>query len=123
MLFAAYLLDPHNRTKYLTESAIGRASKAITRIALKFQITKQIIDDSLASQLSKYCLQVYPYDRNISDRETAYDWWTSDDYGGVLQKVALRISLLKSSSANIERTFSSLKYFQGNSDSKLTLKT
>lgn len=53
-----------------------------------------------------------PLDSEKVEETNALDYWNNKSDCGPSQQVAIQIALLKPSSANIERVFSTLKYIQ-----------
>lgn len=120
LFLACYLLDPRFKTRYLTQLAIDMATSAICKIAIKTRIASNEI---LSMQLEKYQLNEIPYSRESKEDESAYDWWIKDDFGGPLKLIAIRLAMLRPSSANIERVFSTLKNIQGQTRNNLHIES
>lgn len=74
-------------------------------------------------EFSKYCAQKGGLSRDQPKDMSASTWWSGVSTCPGLRQVAMRIARLRSSSANIERTFSKLKWFQGDRRGNLSIET
>lgn len=108
LLLAAYALDPRFMQNYLTEDGIDLALRGISIIATKMGNSWEFIMDVLRPEFEDYVLRKV----TVEMKKSASIWWSRRKVGA-LRIIALKLSHLKASSANIERTFSSLKYIQG----------
>lgn len=111
LYIAAYILDPRFKLAYVTEEGVGLALEAITRIAVKSGIKLETVESCLADDFETY-------NHNVSKSAAEGNivgparWWNTRMIGVMLGRVAIRLANLKASSANIERTFSTVKYIQ-----------
>lgn len=112
LLLAAYLLDRRYKLDYLTEDGIKLAFVAIVEVSSKSGLDIRTANRKLLPELHGYCRFEDDY-ANEPGEEKAIEWWKNRHDSGRLQQVALRFACLRSSSANIERTFSAMKYVQG----------
>lgn len=112
LLLAAYLLDRRYKLDYLTDEAIKMALVSIVEVATKSGLDIRSANRKLLPELHDYCAFEDDYATDPGE-ENAIEWWKKRHDSGRLQQVALRFACLKSSSANIERTFSAMKYVQG----------
>lgn len=113
LLLAAYAMDRRYKLDYLTENAIDSALSYILNIGVKSGLDLMRAKRVLVPEFESYCQFEHEYAAEARKDETAAEWWSKRNDSGRLQQVALRLAYLKSSSANIERTFSALKYIQG----------
>ena len=65
--------------------------------------------------------QKYQFSRRQRANEKASSWWNDIHDSGHLKHCAIRLAHLKSSSANIERTFSTLRLIQSPSSTNLSM--
>lgn len=121
VLLAAYALDRRSRLHFLTEDAIDLVLETVLEIAAKTGLKKRLIDASLTDEFDSYCLGLDDYSETACDSENAVQWWTRQSNSGSLRRIAMRFAYLRASSANIERTFSTLKYIQGSNRLNLSL--
>ena len=110
---AAYLLDRRYHKAYLTEDAINLALGSIIRVARSSNITPEMIEAAVNPEFNSYLTRSGTYSRAPRDQETAWGYWSGKHPASPLRSVAMRFACLKSSSANIERAFSTLKFIQG----------
>lgn len=113
LMLASYILDRRNNLDYVTQVGLNRALFSILKIGLKEGISLEEVENSLATEYNSYCTLKGRYAKTACESETALNWWVSLGNSGHLVNIARRIVALRSSSANIERLFSSLKYIQG----------
>lgn len=66
----------------------------------------------LASDFANFYNQEADFSKLPEEGKTSLDWWKSINCSGVFKQVAIRISNLESSSANVDRTFSDIKQAQ-----------
>lgn len=124
LLLASYILDPRYKLNYMTEDGIDLALKIIINIAeSKNKFSKRTIATSLIPEFQSYCAFEGKYSKIITEETDVLSWWSTLHDCGSLGEVACRIAALRSSSSNIERTFSTLKLIQGYSRMNFALKT
>jgi len=120
LVLAAYVLDPNNRVKWLTEEAINRA---LVRIGLIIMQCKGDdlqsstgedsdvagVDDSFidacSSEYKKYLAKLKKQNEAIHDVPA---FWRRNKDFLIMKQAGLRLALCGSSSANVERIFSAL---------------
>lgn len=123
LFLAAYVLDRRYNLDYITKDGIDLAFGAVILVAIKTDVTREKMEQSLLHEYNNYVLWKGKYGRPARKNETAIDWWSSLRDRGVFEEVAIRIARLRSSSANIERTFSILKLIQGHSRTNFNIET
>lgn len=113
LLLSAYLLDRRHKLDYITTDGIELVLTTLIRIAASsgFDIAK--LKRSFLPEFESFCKLEDDYAQIQRTGESAAQWWRKHADSGRFQQVALRLANLRSSSANIERTFSALKYVQG----------
>lgn len=111
LYLAAYLLDPRFKQAYVTDEGIYLAFEAMTRVAAKSGVKLKSIEQSLVDEFDTYRANANAFvSKDVPGEQVK--WWRGRMLGGVLGPVGFRLAHLKSSSANIERTFSTVKYIQ-----------
>jgi len=113
LYIAAYLMDRRFHRAYLTEDAIDLALGSIIRVAKTSKITPGMIEAALIPEFNSYLNKGGTYSKAPRDNDTAWGYWSRKHPASPLRSVAMRLACLKSSSANIERAFSTLKFIQG----------
>lgn len=108
---AAYILDPRNKLAYVTEDCITLAMQAITRVATNSGVLVTTVKSCLADDFEAYKSNL----RLPAKQVDPLEWWTHRMIGVMIGQMGLRFAHLKASSANIERTFSTVKYIQSGS--------
>lgn len=93
--------------------------ETITNLALKFGNTIEFVECHLLPEFEDFIVKKEIF--RASPEESAASWWVKRRDGGFLRTIATRVAHLKASSANIERTFSTLKYIQGPNRLRLAL--
>lgn len=111
LYIAAYVLDPRFKLAYVTDEGIGLAFEAITRIAVKSGVALQTVKSCLAEDFEIYKQNMH----NEIGQVQPGSWWENKMIGAMLGPVGVRFAHLRASSANIERTFSTVKYIQSGS--------
>lgn len=111
-MLAAYVLDRRNKCDYITEDGLDLAMQSILQIAEQSNGTIESIE-LIVEEYTKFCTQKGRYSKYQQNEQTAESWWNDMSVCSSLRQVAIRIARLRSSTANIERTFSTLKYIQG----------
>lgn len=115
LMLAAYYLDRRFKMNYITREGRIFIGKAILKIASKCGCSKDEISLQLPSELDSYRDQAPTFRLPVKSGQPAYDWWSNlANQRSCLKLCALRLATLKSSSANMERIFSVLKFVQGN---------
>lgn len=103
VLLAAYFLDRTNKMDYVTDEGSELAFQAIVRTAKASGFGSSLCKDALAEELYNFCNQQGSYGSPINhEDETAEEWWLRQPDRAQLKRVALRLTTLKSSSANVE---------------------
>lgn len=120
LLVSAYIFDRKYKMDYIRDDATELAMKTILRIALSHK-TAFIRAQQLIVEMNEFFEQKYQFSRHPVTNEKAYSWWKKLDDSGDLKKCALRLANLKSSSANIERTFSTLRLIQNAKSANLSI--
>lgn len=117
LFIAAYAMDRRYKLDYLTDAALDRCFEALALIILrKGRATLDQVMRSLKLEFDYYKAFACGFGETS---ENQIQWWSERTDCSLLSGVGLRIAYLKASSANIERTFSSLKFIQG--DYRLSL--
>lgn len=119
LLLAAYAIDPRSLLNFLTEDTIDLVLEILVKIALKSGCNMDTIKKLLLPEFEEYILGIETF--STVTVNSASEWWTERRDSGALRSIALRLANLKASSANIERTFSTLKYIQGSNRLNLSL--
>lgn len=122
LLLAAYVLDRRNKCDFITEDGLDLVFQAISKVALKDSCSISVLN-TLKEDYSKFCTQKGQFACNQPENQSAVIWWSQISTCSSLKQVALRIVRLTSSSANIERTFSTLKWYQGCRRTNLSIET
>lgn len=121
LYLAAYLLDRRNKMAFITDGGILHALCAISRIAIKSskandidpnEMTTTIVNEFKCYKESRGEYASFDAQSQENDQKT---WWKNRLCCGTMARVGLKLAHLKSSSSNIERTFSSIKTIQGTS--------
>jgi len=123
LIWFGYALDRRNKCDYLTEEGLDIAFNAILEVAKKSGCSFEAIKGGLDDVFTTFCTQKGRFSVYQSPDQTALDWWRRIYGGSTLKSIALRFSKLNSSSGNIERTFSSLKWYQGTRRANLGILT
>lgn len=111
LLLTAYALDARFKQDFLTEDGIDLVLKLLGELALKWGHSINFVKYQLRPEFDNFILR--KGDFSAENNESALSWWLERKELSALRVLALRIARLKASSANIERTFSTLKYIQG----------
>lgn len=109
---ASYMLDPRYHRKFLTDYAEVKVLGTILDVAIRSRHPAEYVQDHLRREFGDYCSLSREYGEQL-DGKTTVAWWTERSACSTLRNVALRLAHLKSSSANIERVFSSLRLMEG----------
>lgn len=116
LMLAAYVLDRRNRCDFITDEGLGLAFQAISTIASNSSCDSSNVNltlSLLAQEYGDFCLRRNQFAKSQQPSQSPVDWWNGIAVGSSLRLVASRIVRLRSSSANIERIFSDMKWFQG----------
>lgn len=123
LMLTSYCLDKRNKLNYLTDQALELVFKTLAQLALKSGVRKQTIQGLLIDEYEKYKYGSGLFGKQTEEEQSAAEWWRSLPDLGLLRNLALRISNLKSSSANIERVFSILKFIQSPARTRFSIET
>lgn len=113
LLLAAYALDRRYKLDYINENGWYLVLKSITRVAIISKITMRRVKACLNEDFERYRNFEDEYGTCLNQKDQV-KWWTDRVSSGILSRVGIRLAYLKASSANIERTFSTIKNIQGN---------
>lgn len=104
LMFAAYMLDPNYKLKYLTPEAIIRGQIRIVQYCIDMD------RDDVQAKLCKHEIEIYKQTvKGITDYVPDVRIWWSQSKFTFLKEIALRLLTLVPNSANTERVFSALK--------------
>lgn len=117
---AAYALNRSHCLRYLTEDGIDLALEAIARIGARSGVTLERVRSGLIDEFEVYRNFGDNYSVPSNDGNPA-KWWVDRLGNGLLARIAIRLSNLRASSTNIERTFSTLRGIQGQSRFNLSI--
>lgn len=123
LYLAAYILDPRFRADYVTPDGAYLALEAIVKVGVKTGITMQVLQSTVIYQdFDNYRNFVDCYlPVDMSQKAAAY--WREKTNLSPLARIAIRLANLRATSANIERTFSTLSYIQGKNRTQLRKQT
>lgn len=111
LYIAAYVLDRRFRIDYVTAEGLKLGLKSMASVAVKTGVT---LDDVKRSMFYEFqCYQDFKHHFSMTDQRPTEWWKARKDRGSILSSVGYRLANLNASSANMERTFSSIKYIQG----------
>lgn len=113
LFLAAYMLNRRSGVRYLTQKAIDLALEAIIAVAKSINVSPEELKSNIVPEFSKYSLLMGDYGEPVDDSENIIDWWLRRADSEAFAEVALKFAYLRASSANIERTFSTMRYIQG----------
>lgn len=123
IFLAAYSLDRRNKFDYITEDSHDSIVEAILRLGMNQGISSAELEKSLLPEYTKFVKQEGIHSRLQTVTEKASIWWKNQPNFGILRNIPLRFANLKSSTANTERLFSTLKYIQGSHKTNLHIST
>ena len=123
LLLAAYVLDRRSKCDFITEDGLDLVFSTITRIASVSGCSFDSINTELVAEFTDFCAQRGIFAKSQSVLQSSIDWWSQISAGSTLRLVGYRIARLHASSANIERTFSTLKWVQGCRRTNLSIET
>lgn len=112
LMIAAYFLDRRNIANYVTRRGVFATLKVLYDLALSMGYLHATLQRTLPAELYSFWKREGTFARKIEQEQSARDWWLKQPDAGVLKGLALRIVSLRSSSANIERLFSTMKSIQ-----------
>lgn len=121
IILTSYCLDKRNKLDYLTDRALELVFQTLVKIALKSGVPKNSLAQILIDEYERYKNGTGMYARPCKQDESPIEWWKKQSELGILRKLALRVSNLKSSSANTERVFSMLKFIQSPARTRFTI--
>lgn len=110
LCLAAYALDRRYKLNYLTPDGIELVMETIGYLAVRSGATLDQVLATIKLEFEYY--KNYRSEYKMTSRKPI-EWWSGKSFCGILSRVGLRLARLKASSANIERTFSSVKFIQG----------
>lgn len=123
LLLTAYHLDRRNKMDFITKSGSEKVLLTLTRLAQTLGYSKGQIENDLVDDFKNYTEQRGQLGSLSSDDQSPEEWWDAIAGCPTIKRIALRVVRLKASSANIERTFSAMKYIQGPNRHNFSLKT
>lgn len=109
---AVYYLDRANKTDYVTDEGSELILSAINRVERTCGYKSSKILNQLVEEFLKFSRQEGSFSERLNDGEDSKSWWQRQQ-DSALKPIASRLMDLKSSSADIERAFSTLNYIQG----------
>lgn len=123
LLLTSYYLDRRNKLDFITKSGREKVLLTLTRPATQLGYSRGQIENDLVEEFKNYSSQRGELGSLPEEDQSSEEWW--DRIAGCLtmKRIALRVVRLKASSANIERTFSAMKYIQGSHRHAFSLKT
>lgn len=122
LYLAAYILDPRYRARYITEHGREVALLTIVKVGQMSDIPYDILESTVINRDFDNYLDAKSHYGAVGNK-TALQYWKQRSYSGPLASIAIRLSSLKATSANIERAFSSLRYIQGQRRSAISKTT
>lgn len=123
LMLTAYALDRRNKCDYLTEEGLDLVFKTLTNLLNKSGLASPNINQVLLQEFTLYSMLGGQFSREQPEDQQALDWWAEISSCSTLKILAARIARLRSSSANIERTFSTLRLIQGTRRANLSIET
>lgn len=119
LMLAAYTMNRIYKCDFITEDGLDLVSDVLLDIGTRSGCDVGVITDEFA----KYCSRKGFYSQSQPESMNASEWWSKSHGRADMKLVGCRISHLRSSSANIERTFSALRWFQGQRRTRLHVST
>lgn len=99
LMFAAYILDPNQKLKYVTDGSLRMGKKFKITILLDFKFDEDAANIMIKDEFPKYCRVL----KNVSPKiGNIHDWWLKSNLIH-LKIVAKRLAACHDSSANTER--------------------
>jgi len=112
LMLAAYFLDRRYSMNYITKKGGAIIIRALVMIAKRMKMGKDVIESILFKEVLDYREGRENFGIPAGAEEKPRDWWNNQPES-FLKHIAMRLANLRSSSANIERTFSILGLIQG----------
>lgn len=112
LFIAAYILDHRFNQYYITTDGLDLGLVEIIKTAIRSGANVANLQLVMFEQLSNYTSRRETFGSS-SPNEAPVKYWLDRLGHGALPLVGLRLAHLKASSANIERTFSTIRYIQG----------
>lgn len=110
LFLAAYVLDRRSKMDFITVEGLKLCLKTISAISIKSGTRFNLVQCAMFVEFEDF--KNFRGDYKMTEQKSS-DWWKDRNGGGLLSTVGSRLANLKSSSTNLERTFSSVKYIQG----------
>lgn len=123
LMLAAYATDRRNKCDFLTEEGLDLISSTLTSISMKTGYKSSNFTKTLLEEFISYSVLTGEYSKDQPEEQTALQWWLGIRASTSLKPIAIRLARLRSSSANIERTFSTIKWIQGSRRTNLSADT
>lgn len=123
LMLTSYFLDRRYTMDFVTHKGKELVMKTLFKIGRGMGYAKSQLNNLLVDELRTFCQQEGSFGRATRADESAYDWWSKQPDVGILRKLALRLATLRSSSANVERLFSTMKHIQGPQRLRFSLET
>lgn len=123
LMLTAYALDRRNNCNFLTEEGLKQVLKTLTGILNKTGLASPNVNDLLLQEFTAYSLLSEQFSKDQPQDQLAIEWWANINSSSTFKLLAIRIARLRSSSANIERTFSALRWIQGSRRANLSIDT
>lgn len=111
ILLAAYCFERRFNKSYLTEDARALIFDTTLNLAKFSGYSNREIDQNFDKEFDRYFDGIGSYRRIQKEDESSLDWWSKQP-DTILSTVVKRLTRLRSSSANVERLFSSLRIIQ-----------
>lgn len=112
LMLAAYFLDRRYCMNYVTKKGRIVVSRVVFNLAIASGVFSNAESQTLYSNFRDFCSQKGPLSRKASREESALEWWSEQSNLIALKVIGIRLANLRSSSANLERVWSSLRYVQ-----------
>lgn len=123
LMLATYVLDRRNKLDFVTPKGLELVLLGLLKLGAKTGMEKEMVKLGLAEDYPLFCSQRGKFGKRIGPSQSSRDWWEKVQGSGVLRILGMRLSNLKSSTANIERTFSIMRLIQGQVRTNLNVKT
>lgn len=123
LMIAAYAFERKSKLDFITEDGLELTLRSIYGTAIKSGYPYKTIQSLLVDEFNQYKSLSGPFAREQDEGQSSFDWWREHRDLGIIRKVGMRSSSLKSSSANVERVFSILKLIQGPVRTRFSLYT
>lgn len=127
LMLAAYFLDRRYKMDFITDTGIELVLRTLGQIASMSSLSgssSRATEEALYSGFSQYCKQLGSLSRPApADMKPSVWWLDQPDDLGILKIVGVRLGCLHSSSANLERVFSILRFTQSLNRTNYNLET